>query len=82
MVPLMEMSASDSGHRMCENSDHPDLEYDHEVHPIPVAPQTEQVGPAGEAGRGQAQVHGGARARRQARGNQGTQGRARDRDSV
>ena len=31
-------------------SDHSDIESDHEVHLIPVAPQTDQGVPAGEAG--------------------------------
>ena len=33
-----------------ENSDHTDIESDHEVHLIPVAPQADQGVPAGEAG--------------------------------
>ena len=42
---------------------HPDIVSDHEVHPIPVAPQAQQGVPAGEAGRGTAQAHGEASGR-------------------
>ena len=63
-----------SQHQMVKNisltcqSDHSDIESDHELHPIPLVPQAEQGGAAVEAGRGQAQVHGGAKANGQACG--------------
>ena len=46
-----DKSVLDSNYPISEMSDHPDIEFDDKVYPIPVAPQVEQGLPAGEADR-------------------------------